>query len=32
MVKDWELIDSKVDRDYRVFRIKVDTSVSPEDK
>jgi ADP-ribose pyrophosphatase len=29
MIKDWELIDSKVDRDYRVFRIKVDTSVSP---
>ena len=29
MIKDWELIDSKVDRDYRVFRIKVETSLSP---
>ena len=29
MIKDWELIDSKVDRDYRVFKIKVDTSLSP---
>jgi len=29
MIKDWELIDSKVDRDYKVFRIKVDTSLSP---
>ena len=29
MVKDWELVDSKVDRDYRVFRINVETSLSP---
>lgn len=29
MIKDWELIDSKVDRDYRVFRIKTETSLSP---
>ena len=29
MIKDWELIDSKVDRDYRVFRIKVETTLSP---
>jgi 8-oxo-dGTP pyrophosphatase MutT (NUDIX family) len=29
MIKDWALIDSKVDRDYRVFKIKVDTSLSP---
>jgi ADP-ribose pyrophosphatase len=29
MIKDWEIIDSKIDRDYRVFKIKVDTSLSP---
>jgi 8-oxo-dGTP pyrophosphatase MutT (NUDIX family) len=29
MIKDWDLIDSKVDRDYRVFRINVETSLSP---
>jgi ADP-ribose pyrophosphatase len=29
MIKDWELIDSKVDRDYKVFRVKVETSLSP---
>ncbi len=32
MIKDWDLIDSKVDRDYRVFRINVETSVSPRTK
>jgi ADP-ribose pyrophosphatase len=32
MIKDWDLIDSKVDRDYRVFKIKVDTSLSPRTK
>lgn len=29
MIKDWELVDSRVDRDYKVFRIKTDTSLSP---
>lgn len=29
MIKDWDLIDSKVDRDYRVFRINEETSLSP---
>lgn len=29
MVKDWEIIDSRVDRDYRVFKVNVNTSRSP---
>jgi ADP-ribose pyrophosphatase len=29
MIKHWDLIDSKEDRDYRVFKVKVDTSLSP---
>ena len=29
MLKEWELLDSQVDRDYRVFRIKTEESVSP---
>ena len=29
MLKEWELVDSKVDRDYRVFRIKSEQSLSP---
>ncbi len=29
MVKDWDLIESKIDRDYRVFRIKAETALSP---
>ncbi len=29
MIKNWDLIDSKVDRDYRVFKINAETSLSP---
>ncbi|OPY78667.1 MAG: ADP-ribose pyrophosphatase [Syntrophorhabdus sp. PtaU1.Bin058] len=29
MIKEWELVDSKVDRDYRVFRIAVNHARSP---
>jgi ADP-ribose pyrophosphatase len=29
MLKNWELIDSRIDRDYRVFRIKSEQSLSP---
>ena len=29
MIKEWDLIDSKIDRDYRVFRIKAEESLSP---
>ena len=29
MLKDWELLDSKIDRDYKVFRIKTEESLSP---
>lgn len=29
MIKEWELLDSKVDRDYRVFRIAVNHALSP---
>jgi ADP-ribose pyrophosphatase len=29
MIKEWELIDSRVDRDYRVFRIEVNKALSP---
>ncbi len=29
MIKDWELLDSKIDRDYRVFRIAVNHALSP---
>ncbi|MBA4417909.1 MAG: NUDIX hydrolase [Syntrophus sp. (in: bacteria)] len=29
MLKEWELINSEVDRDYRVFRIKTEKSLSP---
>jgi 8-oxo-dGTP pyrophosphatase MutT (NUDIX family) len=29
MVKEWDLIDSWLDRDYRVFKIKVEQSLSP---
>jgi len=29
MIKNWDLIDSKIDRDYRIFRINAETSLSP---
>jgi ADP-ribose pyrophosphatase len=29
MIKEWELIESKIDRDYRVFRIKTEMALSP---
>ena len=29
MIKEWELIESKLDRDYRVFRIKAEMAMSP---
>jgi ADP-ribose pyrophosphatase len=29
MLKNWELTDSKIDRDYRVFRIKSEQALSP---
>jgi ADP-ribose pyrophosphatase len=29
MLKEWELLDSRIDRDYRVFRIKAEESLSP---
>ncbi len=29
MLKDWELIDSTVDRDYRIFKIKKEQALSP---
>lgn len=29
MIKDWDLINSKIDRDYRVFRIMEEISLSP---
>jgi ADP-ribose pyrophosphatase len=29
MIKEWELIESKIDRDYRVFRIKAEMARSP---
>lgn len=29
MIKKWKLLDSSVDKDYRVFRIRVDRAVSP---
>jgi 8-oxo-dGTP pyrophosphatase MutT (NUDIX family) len=29
MIKEWELIESKIDRDYWVFRIKAERAVSP---
>ncbi len=32
MIKEWELIESKVDRDYHVFRIQSELAVSPRTK
>jgi ADP-ribose pyrophosphatase len=32
MIKEWELIDSRVDRDYRVFRVQVHQAMSPRTK
>jgi len=32
MIKEWELIESKIDRDYRVFRIKAEMARSPRTK
>jgi ADP-ribose pyrophosphatase len=32
MIKEWELIESKIDRDYRVFRIKAEMALSPRTK
>ncbi|MDD3844921.1 MAG: NUDIX hydrolase [Syntrophorhabdaceae bacterium] len=32
MIKEWELLESKVDRDYRVFRIQSELAVSPRTK
>jgi ADP-ribose pyrophosphatase len=29
MIKEWELIESKIDRDYRVFRVKTEMVLSP---
>lgn len=29
MIKNWELIESKIDKDYRVFRIKTELALSP---
>jgi ADP-ribose pyrophosphatase len=29
MIKGWELLDSKMDRDYKVFRVQVDQALSP---
>ncbi len=29
MIKEWELLESKVDKDYRVFRIQSETAMSP---
>lgn len=29
MIKEWELIESKIDRDYRVFKIKAEMALSP---
>lgn len=29
MIKEWDLIDSRLDRDYKVFKIKVEQSLSP---
>jgi 8-oxo-dGTP pyrophosphatase MutT (NUDIX family) len=29
MIKPWKLIDSKIDRDYKVFKIKAITAISP---
>lgn len=29
MIKPWKLIDSKIDRDYKVFRIRTITAISP---
>lgn len=29
MIKEWELADSKIDRDYKIFKIKTIRSVSP---
>ena len=29
MLKDWKLIDSNVDRDYKIFRIKIEQALSP---
>lgn len=32
MIKEWELLESKVDRDYRVFRIQTELAMSPRTK
>jgi len=32
MIKEWELIESKIDRDYRVFRIQAERALSPRTK
>lgn len=29
MLKEWHLVDSQIDRDYRIFRIKTEQSLSP---
>ncbi|HEX2966383.1 MAG TPA: NUDIX hydrolase [Syntrophorhabdaceae bacterium] len=29
MIKEWQMTESRVDRDYRVFRIKSETAISP---
>jgi ADP-ribose pyrophosphatase len=32
MIKEWELVESKIDKDYRVFRINAETALSPRTK
>ncbi len=29
MIKDWEIVNSRIDRDYRVFRVRADKALSP---
>ena len=29
MIKKWEIVDSKIDKDYRIFRVRVDAARSP---
>lgn len=29
MIKEWELVNSRIDRDYRVFRVRADKALSP---
>jgi len=32
MIREWEIVNSRIDRDYRVFRVRADRAVSPRTK